>query len=360
MASRTPHLRRRIAGAESPRRKDKKMRFARRRLALRRLLRLVGGKELLVALLMSVVMGCGPTSSQAQPGAAEQKPCAESAARLNVSLHKVRAATYSAVISVRQADQTQVLVVDLVDGRVCSLGTWATADVNDVYVDEDQTVLVVDFEATYVVRNGVTLKGPRQAVRGVLFARQGTETRIIAYVDKRGPSQTFQSGGQFILDLTAPDQPRQLADTGGFLLGQLDDGTILFSGGVTNATLTLKAVSLDGTVTSLATVSHAFYSLELHKKPRQEVTVAVPGTEPGFYDVVTVDLASGTETKTGKVPIVSSEAPRQPSPDDAFVAQNTRETLGGVRITTPSGDEILAVHVSTLRGEVRFRGWVRR
>ncbi len=277
-----------------------------------------------------------------------------------MDFHAVPAAAFSAAAAVRQADQTHVVVVDLVDRSVCSLGTWATAVPDDVYVDEDRTLLVVDGSGTYVVRDGVTLKGPRQPVYRAIFARRGTETRIIAWIDRRGPSQMSQTSGQGIFDLTEPDQPRQLAAFGGSLLGQLDDGTILVAGEVTDAALPLKALSLDGTVTILATVSPARYALELHKKPRQEVTVAVPGTEPGFNDVITVDLSTGTQTKTGKVPIVSSEATGRPSPDDAFVARNTRELPVGLRITTRSGNEVLAMHVATRTGAVSFRGWVRR
>jgi hypothetical protein len=141
----------------------------------------------------------------------------------------------------------------------------------------------------------------------------------------------------------------------------LDDGTILVSfKAFNNPTLELRALALDGTVTTLAVVSSARYALELHKKPRLEVTVAVPGTEPGFSDVVTVDLATGTQTKTGKYPIVPTERPAHPSPDDSFVAQETRELPQGLRIRTSSGDEVLAMNVATFTGGVSFRGWVRR
>jgi hypothetical protein len=107
-------------------------------------------------------------------------------------------------------------------------------------------------------------------------------------------------------------------------------------------------------------VSPARYAFELRKKPGPQVLVAVPGTESGFNDVITVDLATGTQTKTGKVPIVPTEATGRPSPDDAFVARNTRELPVGVRITTLTGTEVLAMHVATSTGALNFRGWVRR
>lgn len=311
----------------------------------------------MIALVASIVVGCGPSTSEAQPGSAEGKPCAKSPAKLDLRFHAARAAMFSAAVSVRQEDQLHVVVVDLVDRSVCSLGTWATANVDDVYVGEDRTLLVVDAGATYVVRDGVTSKGPRLPVYRVLFARRGAETRIIAWLQRLGTNQL----GDTIVDLTEPDKPRQIASFGGSLLGQLDDGTILVSDKAdTNPSLALRALALDGTVTTLATVSSAHYALELHRKPRLEVTVAVPGSELGFYDVVTVDLSSGTQAKTGRVPIVPSEATGRPSPDDAFVARNTRELPVGLRITTPAGEEILAMHVATSRGGVSFRGWVRR
>jgi hypothetical protein len=134
-------------------------------------------------------MGCGPSQSDAQPGTAGGKPCTKSPAKLKMSFHAPRAAMFSAAVSVRQEDQLHVVVVDLVDRSVCALGTWATANVDDVYADEDRTLVVVDAGATYVVRDGVTSKGPRLPVYRVLFARQGAETRIVAWLQRLGTNQ---------------------------------------------------------------------------------------------------------------------------------------------------------------------------
>jgi hypothetical protein len=318
-----------------------------------------------VAALLAAVVGCAlPPPTAAQAPTAAPAPCADSAVRLDKTFHALRDVRFSAAVAVRQANQTHVLVADLVDGRMCSLGTWASAAVNSVYVDEDRSLLVVDKDATYVVRGGVTLKGPRQSVYDGLFVRSGTETRIIAWIDTRGPSQLSSTNGQSILDLTVPDQPQRLATIGGRLLGQLDDGTILVaasSGVGTNATLALQSLALDGTLKTLATVSHVRRAIEFHKTPRQEVTVAVFGVEPGRDDVFTVDLAGGTQAKTGTISYVNDEPRAYRSPDGTLVARTTFEFPPGVRVAGAAGDQVLALSVPAgTPGEILFRGWVRR
>jgi hypothetical protein len=323
----------------------------------------VARRKLLVAVLLAAVVGCAPPPTAAQ-ATASQAPCAESAVRVDRTFHALRDARFSAALAVRQANQTHVLVADLVDGRMCSLGTWASASIDSVYVDEDRSLLVVDKDATYVIRGGATLKGPRQSVYDAFFVRGGTESRIIAWIDTRGPSQLSSTSGQSILDLTVPDQPKRLATIGGPLLGQLDDGTILVaasSGVGTNATLALQSLALDGTVKTLATVLHVRRALEFHKTPRQEVTVAVFGVERGLDDVFTVDLASGAQAKTGTVSYVNEEPRAYRSPDQTLVARNTFEFPPGVRVVAATGNEVLTLSVPAgTPGQVQFRGWVRR
>jgi hypothetical protein len=329
--------------------------------------------RLTAAVLLAAVVGCTPpppTAAQAPstaappPTTAAQAPCTEIKIQVDRTFHAVRDARFSPALAVRQSNQTHVVVADLVDGRMCSLGTWASAATSAVYVDEDRSLLVVDKDATYVIRGGATLKGPRQSVHDALFVRSGAETRIIAWIDTRGPSQLSSTSGQSILDLTVPDQPQGLATIGGRLLGQLDDGTILVaasSGVGTNAMLALQSLALDGTVKTLATVMHARNAIEFHKTPRQEATVAVFGVERGLDDVYTVDLASGTQKKTGTTSYVNEEPRLHRSPDGTLVARNTFEFPPGVRIAAAAGDEVLALSVPLgTPGEIQFRGWVRR
>ena len=126
----------------------------------------------------------------------------------------------------------------------------------------------------------------------------------------------------------------------------------------TSNTLVLQAVSLEGAVTTLATVHHARGAIELHTKPRQEVTVAVFGTELGLDDIFTVDLANGTQTKTGTVLYVPTDYHDYRSPDDTLLARATSDR--GMHITIQARAEVLAMHVSTFTGAFVFRGWVLR
>jgi hypothetical protein len=309
---------------------------------------------------------------------------------LDVVFHSPRAATFSPVFAIR-GDTTYVAIADLVTGRLCTIGNWPNAQLDDVYAGQDGSLLVLDEDATLVsIAGGPFSKGPRQSVGAAIFARDSGGTRVLVSL----------SNQQQILDITMPTQPRQIAPFEASFLGQLDDGSLVVatSAGVgENATRTIGILGLDGARRAIATVSHARFVGGLRTAPNLDVLVDVIGgrNSSGQLEdtLVAVDLASGEQTVVGKVQgpvfsfaarkthpgmvvvesdgssqrIVGRDAPSFGpvaggiggmgwSPDDSLLAVHT---LSGEHVFSEDGTVLLDINLTGL-GSVRAVGWLRR
>jgi hypothetical protein len=317
---------------------------------------------------------------------------------MGVVFHSPRAATFSPIFAIR-GPTTYVVVADLVAGRLCPVGNWPTASLDDVYAGEDGSLLVVDQEATYVsIAGGPLSKGPRQAVRSAIFARDGGGTRVIVSISEFVSQNRDR---EELLEITVPDRPRQIRPFGGTFLGQLDNGLIVVAraAGIGNdASRTIYTLALDGTVREIGTVDQARFAAGLTTAPHPQALVAVirgltPAGRHADDVVVAVDLASGEQTTFGTIPgvvgsfaarrihpgydvvetdgssqrIVGRDAPSFGpvdggigqmawSPDDTLF---TVHTLAGQHVFSDDGTAVLDINL-TGQGSLKLAGWLKR